>query len=101
MTRTLITSAPTIPELENNLSELLQSTCIITGSKVDINGCSDKSYTVERHGNRYNCYHQPIREGLDALKDERNALMVSKSNPKRLAEVIGKIDFLEYGIETK
>lgn len=97
--KTLISSAPTIPELENNLSELLQSTCIITGSKVDINGCFDKSYTIERHGNRYNCYHQPIREGLDALRDERNRLMVIKDNPKRLAEVLAKIDWIEYGIK--
>lgn len=96
--KTLISSAPTIPELENNISEILQSTCIITGITVEINGEFDKSYIIERHGNRYNCYHNPVREGLEALKYERNTLMISGNNPKRLAEVKAKIDFIEYGI---
>lgn len=85
--KTLISSAPTIPELEKQLSSIPEY------------DASDKSYTIERHGNRYNCYQQPIREGLDALRDERNRLMVSKGNPKRLAEVIAKIDWIEYGIK--
>lgn len=35
---------------------------------------------------------------LDELIKERNALLLSKDNPKRLRELQSKIDYIEYGL---
>lgn len=38
---------------------------------------------------------------ISELEAERNKLLVSRDNPKRLKEVQSKIDYFNYGIEIK
>lgn len=41
----------------------------------------------------------PKLSKYEELKKERNKLYISKQNPKRLQELIKKIDHFEYGIK--
>lgn len=42
---------------------------------------------------------KPKPPTLAELKAERNALLISKDNPERLAELQAKIDYIEWGIK--
>lgn len=41
---------------------------------------------------------KPKPPTLNELKEERNALLLSKDNPNRLSEIQAKIDYIEWGI---
>jgi len=42
---------------------------------------------------------KPKQPTLEQMRVERNALMISKSDPERLAELKAKILYIEYGIK--
>lgn len=41
---------------------------------------------------------KPPLPTIEQLKQERNSLMINKSNPERLQELKKMIDYFEYGI---
>lgn len=89
-----IASASSIQELEVLLSERLSTSVKIDNGK--LTGLS--RYKVERKGNRYVCYRLIQKDIIEQLRIDRNKLMVSGENPKRLEELKAKINYFEYGI---
>lgn len=95
----LIASENSFEALEKLLSESIDTSLKIKDNKVYIQGKWDKSYKIERFLNRYNCYELNAKQSLEDLHAERNRLLLSKTNPERLAEIQAKIDYVEWGIK--
>lgn len=89
-----IASASSIQELEVIMSDKLSTLVKIDNGK--LTGLS--GYKVERKGNRYVCYQLNQKDVIEELRIERNKLMVSGDNPKRLEELKAKINYFDYGI---
>lgn len=61
--------------------------------------CVIEGLSVKQNGNNWVCYIKAEKNCVEAMREEMNLLYVSKENPKRLQELIKKIDYFDYGIK--
>jgi len=91
----LIASAVTLIALEKEIEP-----AYIQDMKVyNSNGSVNKTLYIECENNRYRCYEKETYGfDLEAAISERDKLMISKSDPKRLKELVDKLNYFEYGV---
>lgn len=71
----------------------------ISGRKLYSNSIHLKEYRIERKGNNIVCYLTEEKNEIEELRKERNELIISKSDPKRLAELTAKLNYFDWGIK--
>lgn len=70
--------------------------------KKTCNSCThyqESKCIIKKYNDNGNCLSYQQTESLEELIKERNKLLVSRSDPKRLKYLSKKIDYINYGIK--